>query len=167
MFATEPSPVIISFGPLPADHPIYASIGRVVAAAASFEHRLDALIWSVLRLKNRRGAAVTAQMVGAHPRLNALIALCNERGWDDAVVELRQLARKCHKPYDRRNRVVHDAWFWNPETKGAKQLRAMPRNDLQYGLQDVDERYLASIIADFEKLNASLSDIAKMVKSRI
>lgn len=161
------SPTLTVYAPLPAEHPIYAAIGRAVSAAASFEHHLDKLIWKLIGLRNERASAITSQMMGALPRLNALIALCHERNWDDIVGQLRKLGGKCQGPYDKRNRVVHDAWLLDPDSNGAKQLRTMPRANLQYGLQDVNDADLAAIVEDFGKLTMVAVNIMREVRSRL
>src|SRR5260370_17366071 len=59
----------------PADHPIYAKVGKVASDWAHVEHTLDMIIWELSGIEFQKGAAITAQLMGAFSRFNAILPL--------------------------------------------------------------------------------------------
>jgi hypothetical protein len=59
----------------PDGHPIYALVGRVASGWSHVEHTLDEIIWELAGIEPIKGAAMTAQIMGAYSRFKAILAL--------------------------------------------------------------------------------------------
>jgi hypothetical protein len=89
------------------DHPFFRLIGRVSAEWAQFEHTLDLVIWILVGASDPLMACVTAQVMGAQPRCNAIIALIKQRGLSDRLrKECTSLIKDAHGPQTARNRIA-------------------------------------------------------------
>ncbi len=99
---------------------IHAAVGRVASAWAGYEHDLDFAICCFLGRgvlgpqQERNCLCVLTQMLGATPRLKAIIALHQElperkKKIHDSLVKLLQTN---YKVQDKRNRAVHDVWYY-------------------------------------------------------
>lgn len=136
-------------------HPFFHLIGRVSAEWAQFEHVLDLVIWSLVGLDHAVVACVTAQVVGAQSRCNAIIALTMQRGLPSRLIkECRELSNKVHKPQTARNRIVHDAWFVVPGTKTVARYKKMARDEWIYGVEPVTGAQIQQTITDIKELHA-------------
>jgi hypothetical protein len=132
------SPIGI-YVPLPDDDPLYAAVGRVSSAWSIFEHHLDRTIAALSEVPNRRCACITAQMLGAVPRLNAIIALSKSRSASKAL--LRKIETHLNVTYslaDRRNRIVHDPLLLEIRSKTARRLTVTARKELKYAYEEAD-----------------------------
>jgi hypothetical protein len=55
-------------------------------------------------------ACLTAQMIGPNPRLEALVAICREKLFDEKkIVELNEFKKHARGVAEERNRLVHDS----------------------------------------------------------
>jgi hypothetical protein len=132
--------------PLPPDHPMHALVGRVAAEWSQVEHFLDIAIWRLAKVDDATGACMTAQIIGSFPRLMAINALCIHRKVDDKILaQLKNLSQKMKGSQDRRNRILHDAWYI-AETDGAEseiqQFKSMARDEWLFGFHEVNEAYI-------------------------
>ena len=98
--------------PISANHPVLQRIGQVSSEWALFEHTLDQAIWSLLGTRKDLMACLTAQIVGATPRFNAIVALATRKKIDDKLVkQFRDLRDRSYDLQEQRNRIIHDPWF--------------------------------------------------------
>jgi hypothetical protein len=133
--------------PLPEDHPFYSLIGKIASEWAHLEHALDLLIWDLIEAPHQVCACVTAQIMGATPRFNTLIALATWKQKDEKIIEqIRSLMRKTYDIQEARNRIAHDPWYIETQSDAPGQFKSMPRSSLDYGLRDVDEKYIKETI---------------------
>lgn len=152
----------------PKDHEVYSLIGRVIAEWGHFENVLDEIICDLTQLDPKRGACLTAQLMGAWPKLNSIRALLHywiayNSAFTGILKKLNKFSGDCHVPSERRNRIVHDAWMFevSPEAKGkvVGQHRAMPKSKPTYGIEDVDVASLTKLVADIQACTAGAIEI--------
>jgi hypothetical protein len=78
----------------PDNHPIYSLVGRATSAWAHLEHTLDLIIWDLIGLDPKRIACVTAQIIGATNRYNAIESLLGQQErskFKDILERVKQL----------------------------------------------------------------------------
>jgi hypothetical protein len=133
---------------LPPEHPIHSLIGQIASDWAAVEHLLDLIIWQLAKLDEETGACITAQVMGSFPRMLTIIALCERRGLDASILnQARDLVGKMKGPQDRRNRILHDAWFVEANSGQTEQFKSMAKEELLYGFHPVDEAYVRETLA--------------------
>ena len=124
-----------AFRPLPDDHPCFALIGLITSECARIEYFLDATIFEFAGLQSyaKRGACITGQMIGMHPRYQALYQLAIEC---DAPKPLRSEIERLHRLSNdiaqRRNRAVHDSWLGDG-LGDPYQFRTKTKKETEYG----------------------------------
>jgi hypothetical protein len=139
--------------PLPEAHPIYALVGRVASEWSRYEGVLDAIIWELASLHGPVGACITAQIMSAGSRLISIKALAKEKQlWDRAKNDLGQIEARTFGLQPRRNRAVHDPWYWEISTKETKQHKSKPKEQLTFGLVPVEEAVLGELIREILEL---------------
>jgi hypothetical protein len=157
--------------PLPDTHPVYQAIGSVASKWAYYEHTLDNSIRALTKTEPTVITAVTAQMMGTYPRLNAIKSLCAVRNLSPSVkAKVNSLINDNHDPQERRNRIIHDPWFFDPNSQETGQFKSMaPKDkDLKYGVKPVAAEFIdetLELIADrikeaqklYEKIYAELN----------
>jgi hypothetical protein len=131
--------------PMPDEHPVYQAIGRVASKWAYYEWTLDNSIRALTGAGPMLTTAVTAQMMGAFPRLNAIKSLCAVRNLSKSVQDkINKLISNNHEPQDRRNRIIHDPWFFDPNSQKTGQFKGMAPKDkeLKYGVKPVAAAFI-------------------------
>lgn len=119
---------------LPDDAPHYAAVGRIAAAWASLESTLDAEIRQLLDAKPKECACVTAQMMGAAPRLKAIRALCEIKGASSTLLnKLNDYLNRTYTVAEKRNRVVHDPYYVDVNSGQVSQFEVTAQKKLAYG----------------------------------
>ena len=153
---------------LPADHPAYASIGRVTAEWARLEHLLDAIIWEMAGVRHETGPCITGQMVGHAPRFNAIGALGLLCGLNASL--LKEIEKTNHSLYElakERNRVVHDAWYIDPATGQISQFRSVLPKKINFGPVDVNDQYTEELVARINKKCEIVSGIRSKMRQSL
>jgi hypothetical protein len=119
---------------LPDDAPHYSVVGRIAAAWASLESTLDTEIYQLLGASPKKCACITAQMLGAAPRLKAIRALCELQGASKSLLgKLNEYLNKTYSIAERRNRVVHDPYFVDGSSGQVNQFETTANKKLNYG----------------------------------
>jgi hypothetical protein len=148
------------FRRLPPDHPVHNLVGRVANEWAFVEHLLDEIIWHLAGLDAPTGACLTAQIVGSWSRMLTITALCTHRGVGQPVLnQISDVARQLHGVQARRNRILHDPWYLEDGSQQTQQYKAMPKDELVIGFQEVTEDYLNETI---QKIGRRIEMIMKM-----
>ena len=94
----------------------YAAVGRVAATWANFEHDIQLQIWNLANVEHDVGACMTSQIGSSGRLLDCLIALLTYRGTaKDHLKSLNSFAADVAKKQRKRNRIVHDPWFFRFE----------------------------------------------------
>lgn len=160
--------------PLPEGHPIFALVGRVASEWARYEGILDAIIWDLSGMPGPAAACITAQMIGSGPRLAAIKALLIEfgkyrktKGMPDGKVEqgLGKIEADTQDLQIRRNRAVHDPWYWDKSTRVTKQQKSKPKNEWVFGLVPVESARLEDILKKIVSLSAYASQFRCLLSS--
>jgi hypothetical protein len=90
-----------------------ATIGLVASSWAGFELAIDMSALAVANISQQVGLCLTAQISGSARKLDAYIAIARQRGADkNFLQELNTLAKETTALAERRNRAVHDPWFF-------------------------------------------------------
>ena len=153
--------------PLPPDHPMHALVGRVAAEWSQVEHFLDIAIWRLAKVDDVTGACMTGQIIGSFAKMMAIKALCIHRKLDDkSFAQLKDLSIKMKGSQDRRNRILHDAWYVM-ETDGAEpetqQFKSMARDEWLFGFHEVDEKYVNETLEKIGRRFAEAGNLAGAV----
>jgi hypothetical protein len=134
--------------PLPHDSPIHNLVGRIAANWSQVEHLLDLIIWQLARLDDPTGACLTGQIIGSFGRIYAIKALCIHRGLSVSVLDqVGILGKNLKGIQDRRNRILHDPWYFEIATQQTEQYKSMARDEFLSGFYKVDEAYLQKTLA--------------------
>lgn len=146
----------------PPDHGIYQLIGRVASGWSRLEHALDRIIWTLAETLYPDGACITSQLMGATARYKVIIAQLNLRATQDArfgifLPKIHKLMQSSYNPQEKRNRIIHDAWYLDAEEEAPGQFRSWPHKDPQFGVRTVDLDDIETTISDA----ASLSETAE------
>lgn len=106
-------------------HEHFKRIGIVCAEWASFEARLDLTIQVLTTLEPSVAAAITSQINGPVPRLRVILSLLEIKGVAKTTRgKIVELMGRTHGIADERNRVVHDAWYYEHTEQSVQQRRS-------------------------------------------
>jgi hypothetical protein len=98
--------------PMPDNHPMLSVIGQIANQWAHIEHTLDTIVWRLAEVEPKKGSCITAQLTGSYPRFKAIISLATIRGLDKQLIsDITQMMNRMQGKTDKRNRIVHDAWY--------------------------------------------------------
>jgi hypothetical protein len=93
--------------------PIMMAIGHVAHHWSRLEYAINQMIWAMSAVSPADGACITAQIPSIVPRLRALIALANNHGASKSLIkDLNRFVSKADAIARRRNRAIHDPWFF-------------------------------------------------------
>jgi len=109
----------------------YAAMGRVADNWAYFESVVDTWSIKLVDMPIRWGICFTAQIAGITRKLDAFISLARLRKLPVGMVDkLCKFAETAKGLSERRNRLIHDVWFFNhPEPP--QHLEATARKKLR------------------------------------
>jgi hypothetical protein len=110
----------------------YAAVGRVAAAWSYFEAVIDTEAINLADIEGRIGVCFTAQVAGSARKLDAYISLARElHDLPSKLIEdFDKFAKKTAGLSERRNRHVHDVWFFD-HPNPPKRLEATARKLLR------------------------------------
>jgi len=102
---------------LPKEHPYYALIGRVASNWTHFELMLDRIIWDLSGFSQPTALCITGHIMGVVPRFKMIESLSQKIGLSrDDLKPLRVLKERHYNVGERRNRIVHDPWFYTKDS---------------------------------------------------
>ncbi|MFI5419453.1 MAG: hypothetical protein ACHQ1H_00650 [Nitrososphaerales archaeon] len=93
----------------------YSAVGKVAVEWTRFEGYVNEMIRMLANVDNRFGECMTAQIANVNRSLDALCALVDLRkpgAADDK--NFKKLIERIQSVAERRNRVVHDNWTFDP-----------------------------------------------------
>jgi hypothetical protein len=106
----------------------YRAIGHVAVRWSRLEADVATQLWRLADVENGPGACLTAQIVGMSRLLDALISLVIFRGGSTALVaKLHKFLAKSHALVEKRNRVIHDVWTFDPPGPIRHEVKAKGR----------------------------------------
>jgi hypothetical protein len=134
--ADEPDKVL-----LPSiDTELAAAIAYAISAWARFEYEIDEFIWALARLEPEQGACLTAQLQTVAARFNALLSLARvEQVKPRHIRRLNTIRERSNGLAEKRNRLVHDPWFYGYQTKENYRLEKTARAKLIHRYEHVTE----------------------------
>jgi len=100
------------------------------------------------RIPQEAGLCLTAQIGGSARKLDAYIAIARLRGADKFIRELDALAKATAALAERRNRVVHDPWFFFADRKLTGRLEVTSRRPLRHEYVKVSKDELIRLLND-------------------
>ena len=117
---------------LQTEHNHYAAIGRVAVAWSFLEAGVDTACIRLADITSESGVCLTSQIAGIGRKLDAYISLARLRPLPKELIErLDKYAKRAQGVSEKRNRLVHDIWFFNhPELP--ERLEATARRRLKY-----------------------------------
>src|SRR5262249_38864456 len=75
----------------------------------------------------------TSQLIGAMPPYRAILTLLNlDKGRKGFIKRVERLMTRSHDPQERRNRIVHDAWYLHSEKDTPGQFRSLPYKNQEW-----------------------------------
>jgi hypothetical protein len=157
--------------PLPPDHPMHALVGRVAAEWSQVEHVLDIVIWRLAKVDDATGACLTGQIIGSFGRITAIYALCKHRGINEEIIKkVDDLRKNLKGSQDRRNRILHDAWYVS-ETDGKEtqiqQFKNMARDEWLFGFHEVDEAFVVKTLGKIGKRLAEAGELVNVISDAL
>jgi hypothetical protein len=119
---------------LAAEHNHYAALGRVAAAWSFLEAGVDTACIRLADIASESGVCLTSQIAGIGRKLDAYISLARLRPLPKELIEkLDKFAKRAQGVSERRNRIVHDIWFFNhPEPPERLEATARKRLRIEY-----------------------------------
>jgi hypothetical protein len=106
----------------------YRAIGHVAVRWSRLEADIATQLWRLADVQNGPGACLTAQIAGVSRLLDALISLVVFRGGSTALVaKLHKFSAKSHGLVEKRNRVIHDVWTFDPPGPIRHEVKAKGR----------------------------------------
>jgi hypothetical protein len=156
----------------PDDHPTYHLIGRVAAEWGHFERTLDRIVWTLSGVTSAQAACLTAQIMGAGPRLRAIVAQLNLRKHSEPefaryISKINKVLNDSFEPQEKRNRIVHDAWYIDSSCNKPGQFRSWPAKNLQYGINEVDMTEIEKTISDIRQLTKRAEELFERINSDV
>lgn len=162
-------------GKPPEDHPVYAKIGRVASDWSHVEHLLDVIIWDLTGPNRRETTCLISQFNGHYARFEAILALLEQKGLltKELRRKIKRVSGDCGPAGQKRNRIVHDAWFVTigPEPdETPRPYRKMPKEDLKFGFVNLPNDHFASALNEIEERRKEVSalrdEILQLLSSR-
>jgi hypothetical protein len=148
----------------PSDH--LAAVGLVATGWAMFEFQIDFSAIQLGKIPQRAGFCLTAQVIGPARKLDAYIAIARLQGANTFAGELDKFARNAIRLGERRNRVVHDAWYLTKRPLPSR-LEITARRVLRAQFVEVETRQLVALAADIKAISDDFDDIHKRIMASI
>jgi hypothetical protein len=137
---------------LEAEHNHYAALGRVAAAWSFLEAGVDTACIRLADIESDRGICLTSQIAGIGRKLDAYISLARLRALPKELIErLDKFAKLTQGVSEKRNRLVHDIWFFNHPLP-PERLQATARKLLRF-------EYIPTKTEDILKTAREINDL--------
>lgn len=157
---------LVEYGQLPDDHPFFPVIGQVSAEWAQLEHSLDLIIWDLAAIGDKLGPCLTSQIFGATNRYRTIILLASQLGYDKPLIErIATLMNKTFDVQEKRNRIVHDAWYGEVGGDSTTQYRALPYRTKELGLIEIDHNSVRATIAEIKRRKEQIWELRNALLS--
>ena len=141
---------------------LFQAVGNVASSWAAHEHVIDRSIWLLGSLSHKEGACITAQLVGLMPRMRALIALVRLKCDDEALATaLNTFTTEAVELSQRRNRIVHDPWFYNVADKEPTRLQVTADRRLYFDYKTGKMDEIRAVSNRIAKATTRFQDLMK------
>jgi hypothetical protein len=91
----------------------YAEVGLVASSWSLFEVILDSASLKLAQFDSHIGFCFTAQISGSGRKIDAYISVAKCRGAKSTIPDLERFAKDTASLAERRNRAVHDPWYFH------------------------------------------------------
>ena len=143
-------------------------ISQVIACWSTLEYNIDMSIWHLAGVYPAVGACITSQIFTLDGRLKALLALLKLRKASDALVSrVNKFSERVRKPLEIRNRITHDTWGQNPETKKMAQLNIGAKGILTYGFKPIAIEVLQEDLQTVRTAMKESADIREAIENAL
>ncbi len=106
----------------------YRAIGHVAVRWSRLEANIATQLWRLADVDDGPGACLTSQIVGVSRLLDALRSIVIFRGGSTGLVsKLQKFAAKSYGLVEKRNRVIHDDWYFYPTGPSRHEIKAKGR----------------------------------------
>jgi len=146
-------------------------VGHIASEWAHLEHILDEIIWNLSKIDQKKGACVTAQLMGTGPRCRAIVSLCTISGIDDEMIaKVRSFMGSCERASEHRHRIVHDPWYVDTGTQKPAQFKSMPFRGIktsgpQYGITEADAAQIDKTLNDVRELVSEATTLKSAISA--
>jgi hypothetical protein len=148
--------------------PYYDSVGRIAYVWSMLEHALDRIIWDLADTNQVLGACMTTQMNGPSPRIRALLALLEVRGWPDPLIKrVKKFDGDARKWQEERNRAVHDPFFVTLNGNVRRQRTATINNKVVLDRYEPSLSSMQEVFEQSRRLLLDLNDILDAIRQAI
>jgi len=119
-------------------------------------------------MESGTGAAITAQILGAGNRFRTILALVSRQNLSSKIRgSVNELMRRSFDPNERRNRIVHDAWFVQLASGQPAQFRSMATKDLRFGLVEIEQAEIDKTISDISGLTVRVNALREQILNEL
>jgi hypothetical protein len=142
-----------------------SAIGRVAAAWSMFEMAVDTACIRVAGLEAEKGICFTSQIAGIVRKLDAYIALARFRPLPENLISrLNSFHEKARKGSEKRNRLVHDVWYFN-QAGPPERLEATARRLLKFEYIPTTIEYVMGIASEINNLTGEFEVLHQAVET--
>jgi hypothetical protein len=138
------------------------------------EHELDRIIWLLLPAVSPEAGCVTSQLMGATPRYRTIIAQLtlkyrqtSDPTFEKFIRRTNNLMQQTYEPQEQRNRIIHDAWYFDTLQDRAAQFRSWPAKDLRFGINPVDMTDIETTLIKIDTLHKEAENLFSEIKVAI
>lgn len=146
-----------------------ALMGHLANAWAEFEFEIDQGIWALTNTAQQLSACITSQLISAHPRMKAFIALVEVRGGSKKTIDAlkRFNGNTVSGLAEMRNRRIHDPRYKDRATGNIHRLEITAKPAVQFGFLPEPAKELEDIIGDIWKCIDGFISLRNSVLSEI
>jgi len=140
----------------------------VAATWAKFEFLVNEFIWLLANVGIREGACITAQIVSPIARFRALISLVGLRGGNQQLIKaLNSFSAKADGIARQRNRVVHDPWMQDRNTKQFHRIEITADRKLNFEFAPVTVEDLTKLVGDINRLGLEFAKLREQIVAEV
>jgi len=141
----------------------HQAVGRVAVAWANLEFEIAAAIWGLAKVDGEVGACLTAQILGAGRLLDSYIALAKLRGARKGSISmLHDFEQRTHALSERRNRLIHDSWSFDPPGSVRHEIRV--RGKLSFEAKPEPASAIDATAVEIEQHADAFSAMAREIR---
>jgi hypothetical protein len=141
----------------------HQALGRVAASWAKLEYEICLSIWRLAAIDSATGACMTSQILGAGRLLETYIALAKLREIPKQIVSrLHKFQEQTYVLSERRNRLIHDSWTYDPPGATRWEIRVKGKLTMESRSEAAENINAAAVAIDLhsDKLRKIVQEIS-------
>jgi hypothetical protein len=145
----------------------HQALGRVAVSWAKLEYEICLSIWRLAAIDRATGACMTSQILGAGRLLETYIALAKLRDLPSRIVaRLHKFQEQTYVLSERRNRLIHDSWTYDPPGATRWEVRVKGKLTMEARSEATEDVNAAAAAIDRHstKLNEIVQEISAMTR---